>query len=221
MRFPYKKIEDKLGYAFGNKSLLKEAFTHKSYAHIHGGTDNDRLEYLGDAVLDCVISEWQMRKKPPESAGKMTAERQRLVCMDALDSATDGLGIWEYLLYEGTTENLKGKSKSSLFEAVVGAVFLDGGYAAAKTFVMKHGIFSAARKGNAKGDLQEYLQSRGIDADPKKIYVCEKSGLDHAPVFHCVARAVGEEARGTGKSKPEAEAVAAARLLFELKRKNK
>ena len=187
MRFPYKKIEDKLGYTFANQALLKEAFTHKSYVHEHGGVDNDRLEYLGDAVLDCIISEWQMQKKPPESAGRMSEERQQLVCKDALDSATDGLGIWGYLLYEGTVENLKGKSKSSLFEAVVGAVFLDGGYVAAKSFVMKHGIFSSARNNNVKGELQEYLQARGVDADPKTIYgEAEKSGKDNAPFFQVV-----------------------------------
>ena len=70
----------------------------------------------------------------------MTKERAKIVCQSALDSATDGLGVWQYLLYKGTRENLKGKPKSSLFEAIVGAIFTDGGYEQAKAFVERHGI---------------------------------------------------------------------------------
>ena len=180
------------------------------------------MEYLGDAVLDCVIAEWQMQKKPPESAGAMTKERSMLVCKDALDSATDGLDVWGYLRYEGGEENLKGKSKSSLFEAIVGGIFTDGGYGAAKAFVLAHGIFTSANKGNPKGDLQEYLQSKGENADPKKIYSsAEKFGKDNAPTYRVTASALGESANGEGKTVREAESAAAARLLFELRKRKK
>lgn len=218
MSFPFEEIEKKLGYAFRNKSLLKEAFTHKTYVKRHGGKDNDRLEYLGDAVLDCVIAQRQFARDSKATAGQMTQERAKLVCKSALDSATDGLGVWEYFLYEGTRENLKGKPKSSLFEAIVGAIFTDGGYEKAKAFILKHGILNAPKsRDNPKGELQEYLQARG-EQPPK--YSHQKFGTDNAPIFHCVARAMGESAEGDGNSKREAEQISASRLLFELKRKH-
>ncbi|MBQ8291604.1 MAG: hypothetical protein IJX88_03740 [Clostridia bacterium] len=216
MSFPFAEIEKKLGYVFKDKDLLLEAFTHKTYANRHGGEDNDRLEYLGDAVLGCVIAEWQFEGNARATAGAMTRERQKLVCQNALDSATDGLGVWQYLLYEGTRDNLKGKPKSSLFEAITGAIFTDGGYAQAKLFVLSRGILDApTRWENPKGDLQEFLQARGQDV-PK--YKCEKVGPDNAPMFYCTVSAFGENAKGEGKSKREAQQLAAARLLFELQR---
>ena len=115
--FPVSEVEKRIGYVFHNKNLLEEAFTHSTYAHLHGGRDNDRLEYLSDAVLELVVTEWQFRGDPQASAGKLTGERQKLVCKNALDTAIDGLGVWGYLLFEGSEENLKGKPKSSLFEA--------------------------------------------------------------------------------------------------------
>lgn len=216
MSFPYAEIEKKLGYTFRNKALLKEAFTHKTYVNRRGGKDNDRLEYLGDAVLDCVIAERQFATEKTASAGQMTTERAKLVCKSALDSATDGLGVWDYLLYEGTRDNLRGKPKSSLFEAIVGAIFTDGGYESAKAFILRHGILKAPKnRDNPKGELQEFLQARG--AEPPK-YSHQKFGADNAPLFRCVVRAMGETAEGEGKTKREAEQVSASRLLFELKR---
>lgn len=218
MSFPCSEIEKKLGYTFKDKSLLVTAFTHKTYVNRHGGRDNDRLEYLGDAVLDCVIAERQFALDKKATAGQMTTERAKLVCKSALDSATDGLGVWEYLLYEGSADNLRGKPKSSLFEAIVGAIFTDGGYEKAKRFILSHGILTAPKnRDNPKGDLQEYLQARGEDA-PK--YSHQKFGADNAPLFRCTARAMGESAEGEGKNKREAEQIAASRLLFELKRSN-
>lgn len=216
-RFPYGEIEKKLGYRFSNKQLLKDAFTHSTYAHLHGGNDNERLEYLGDAVLELIVSEWQYTGEPTATAGQMTAKRQKIVCRAALDSATDGLGIWKYLLYEGTLENLRGKPKSSLFEAVTAAVYLDGGYEAARAFVLGHGnLRSVADTENYIGELKEYLEKRGQD-QPKEEMV--QSGKANAPVFRCMLTALGESAEGEGRTKREARAMASARLLWELENK--
>lgn len=214
MDFPIKEIEEKLGYSFKNKALLKEAFTHSSYANRFRTKSNERLEYLGDAVLEFIVTEWQYRQDPFTNEGKLTALRQKLVCRDALDSAVDGLDIWQHLLVSGTQYNVNGKAKSSLFEAVVAAIYLDGGYEEVKDFILRRGnIRFDVTVGNPKGDLKEYLEKRGAK---EPVYRVEQSGRDNAPIFHCTAFALGASARGDGKTKKEAEATAAARLLWEL-----
>jgi ribonuclease-3 len=216
---PYQEIEKKLGYTFKDKTLLQEAFTHVTYSNRHGVKHNDRLEYLGDAVLQLVVTVWQFDRKDDATAGKMTSERQKLVCQNALDSAIDGLGVWKYLLYEGSEQNLQGKPKSSLFEAIVAAIYLDGGMNAANKFIHDHGNLQAGRLiSNPKGDLKEFLEKRG---EKEPVYKVEKTGKDHAPVFYATAYALGESAKGEGKTQKEAQAMAAARLLWELKKKNK
>ena len=217
--FPFAEIEGRLGYEFHNKDLLKIAFTHSSYSNTYGGKDNERLEYLGDAVLQLVVTEWQFLRDRQASEGKLTAERQKLVCKDALDSAVDGLDIMRHLLAAGGEENIGEKAKSSLFEAVTAAIYLDGGYEAAKKFIYAHGNLEIVRtSNNAIGELKEYLESLGkADAE----YDFWQSGKDHAPVFKCEARALGEKALGEGKSKKEAKTTAAARLFSELVNKRK
>lgn len=214
MSFAVEEIEKKLSYTFRNKSLLKTAFTHISYANRYGEKSNERLEYLGDAILQLVVTEWQFRKEPTASEGKLSSKRQKLVCKDALDSAVDGLGVWEYLLAVGTEYNVKGKAKSSLFEAIVAAIYLDGGYKAAKKFILERGnVNFDVQEGNPKGELKEFLEKLGLG---EPVYEIEKTGKDNAPHFHCIARAMGASARGEGRTKKEAEATAAARLLWEL-----
>ena len=214
MDFPIKEIEEKLGYSFKNKALLKEAFTHSSYANRFRTKSNERLEYLGDAVLEFIVTEWQYRQDSFTNEGKLTALRQKLVCRDALDSAVDGLDIWQHLLVSGTQYNVNGKAKSSLFEAVVAAIYLDGGSEEVKDFILRRGnIRFDVTVGNPKGDLKEYLEKRGAK---EPVYRVEQSGKDNAPVFHCMAYALGASAKGDGKTKKEAEATAAARLLWEL-----
>ena len=218
MSFPHAEIEAKLDYAFKDKRLLEEAFTHSTYAHRYRVKSNERMEYLGDSVLQLVVTEWQYKRDKNASEGTLTAKRQKLVCKDALDSAIDGLGVWQYLRAIGTQHNLQGKAKSSLFEAIVAAIYLDGGYRAAKKFILQYGnVHSDVRVDNPKGELKEYLESLGA-GEPR--YKVEKTGKDNAPLFHCVASALGQSAKGEGRTKKEAEATAAARLLWELQGKN-
>ncbi len=217
MKLPYAEIEKKLGYTFENKEFLQEAFTHVTYAQHYGGVHNDRMEYLGDAVLQMVVTEWQYKMDRQATAGRMTGQRQKLVCKNALDSAVDGLGVFEYLLHEGTEYNLNGKPKSSLFEAITAAIYLDGGYQAAKQFIFRHGNLRLdGKSSNPIGDLKEYLEGRG---EKQAVVNVEKFGKDHSPLFHCTLTAMGEEAKGEGKTIKEAQATAAARLLWELKNK--
>ncbi len=217
MKIPCEEIEKKLGYTFKQKSLLEEAFIHVSYAHHTGGVHNDRMEYLGDAVLQMVVTEWQYKMDRQATAGKMTNQRQKLVCKNALDSAIDGLDVFGYLLHEGTEYNLNGKPKSSLFEAITAAIYLDGGYSAAKKFIFKHGNLRLDGKtSNPIGDLKEYLEKRGHKQPSVDV---EKIGKDHSPTFYCVVRAMGEQAKGEGRTIKEAQATASARLLWELQSK--
>jgi ribonuclease-3 len=211
------RIEEKLGYVFKNKNLLLEAFTHSSYAHSYGVKSNERLEYLGDAVLQLVVTEWQFRQDQTASEGKLTAKRQKIVCKDALDSAVDGLGVWDDLLAVGTKHNVQGKAKSSLFEAITAAIYLDGGYKAAKEFILEHGnVNFDVQEDNPIGELKEFLEKQKV-AEPKEYW--EKSGSDNSPVFRCELTVLGESAKGEGRTKREAKATAAARLLWEVKRK--
>ena len=213
MSFSYQEIERVLGYTFRNKDLLKEAFTHSTYANIHGGKDNERLEYLGDAVLQLVVTEWQYKDDERASEGELTRERQKLVCGDALDDAVENLKLQKYLLVEGSASNVGKKTVSSIFEAVAAAIYLDGGYEEAKKFILRHAVLKKLNRENPKGKLQEFLQAQGKKLP---VYTCEKEGKDNAPIFRCRAQADGQTAHGEGKSKKQAEQAAAENLLKKL-----
>ena len=219
MSFSYQEIERAIGYAFRDKSLLQEAFTHSTYANVHGGKDNERLEYLGDAVLQLVVTEWQYKDDENATEGELTRERQKLVCGDALDDAVESLNLQKYLLVEGGRANVGKKTVSSIFEAVAAAIYLDGGYDEAKKFILRHAVFQKVQVcQNPKGELQEFLQAQD---KPLPVYISQKQGKDNAPVFHCQVTADGQTAYGEGKSKKQAEQTAAENLLNKLSAKPK
>ena len=214
MKFPISEIENKIGYVFQNKALLEEAFTHSTYANAHGGKDNERLEYLGDAVLQLMVTEWQYLRDKTAQEGELTYERQKLVCEEALDEAVRALGLEGYLLVEGGRANIGRKTVSSIFETVLAAIYLDGGYAAAKKFILSHGrLEEQLPPKNYKGDLQEFLQKRGVSAPT---YSTVKSGKDNTPVFEATVSALNKSAVGRGGSKKEAEQAAARSILDKL-----
>lgn len=217
MSFPYAEIENIIGYTFREKALLKQAFTHSTYAHAQGGEDNERMEYLGDAVLQLIVTDWQYHSDAKASEGELTKERQLLVCENALDTAVRKLGLDKYLLLTGGKANVGKKTVSSLFETVTAAIYLDGGYAAAKEFIFRHAILKSQDVAdNPKGALQEYLQSMG---EQPPVYSFEKEGKDNAPIFRVKATALGQTAEGEGGNKKQAEAKAAAALLKALAKK--
>ena len=219
MEFPVKEIENKIGYTFRDKALLKEAFTHSTYANANGGRDNERMEYLGDAVLQLVVTEWQYVKNARAEEGELTRQRQKFVCEEALDEAVRDLGLQQYLLVSGGRANVGKKTVSSLFETVIAAIYLDGGYAPAKEFILHHGkLETPPVPQNHKGALQEFLQGKG---EQLPAYETVKSGKDNAPTFVAKVCALGQAATGEGGSKREAEQQAAKNLLDKLSARNK
>ena len=211
MRFPILEIEEKIGYTFKDKSLLQQAFVHSSYGKGKNIPDNERMEYLGDSVLQLIVTEWQYFRDD-SSEGRMTKSRQKLVCEETLLAEVKELGLENHLLYYGKQNvNVGSKAISSIFETLVAAIYLDGGYESAKKFVLER--MSDRDDTNYKGELQEFLQKNGEDYPS---YELEKQGKDNAPVYFAKVSALGRTAVGEGKTKKAAEQLAAKKLLEQL-----
>ena len=208
------EIEKKIGYTFHNKKLLETAFTHVSYGNTWGVADNERLEYLGDAVLELLITEKQYFESVA-SEGSMTKSRQGLVSKLPLKEAVERMDVAQYLRFVGGKDNVGDKTVSSLYESLLAAVYLDGGIDAARAFLRRHPLLADdATEQNYKGAWQEYLQKDGKDLP---IYDFRKEGQDNAPTFYCSATAQGEIGMGKGATKRAAEQEAARELLTKLK----
>ena len=219
-----KRIEDRIAYTFKDKELLKVALTHSS--HSGTTTNNERLEFLGDAVLELIISEY-LYKYNKLSEGKMTKIRSNIVCAESLSQAASDLNLGDYMLL-GKGEIVTGgrKRKSNLanaFEAVMGAVFLDSDYDTTKKVVLgtlEKNIELALSGGlikDYKTELQEQIQKHSDNAIE---YVLEKSeGPEHNKTFFIDLSFNGVVvSKGTGKSKKEAEQNAAKNYLFKDKK---
>jgi len=222
-------FEERIGYTFKNKDLLVRAFTHSSYANEknkENGPSNERLEFLGDAVLETVISEYLYKNFPDMPEGELTGLRASVVCEGVLVKKARELCIGECLFFGRGEERTGGRHKDSIladaFEAVAGAVFVDGGYIKAKKFLtaflvdeinIKRGVY---KTGDHKSYLQEVLQKNG--APHVKYQIVGEAGPDHDKVF--TARAVYKDCvigEGTGRTKKEAEQRAAFEALQKLK----
>ncbi len=199
----YAAAEEAIGYSFRNRELLLCSFTHSSYSNACGGENNERLEFLGDAVLQLVVTELLLTGSRGDE-GKLTELRKRLVSRDALTPAAERLGLMRFLRRSGGEENLGGKTPSNLFEAVAAGIYLDGGMAAARAFLERNLVLS--KDEDYKSALQEYVQAR---AEGLPVYtVAEAEGG-----FTCRVRALGQEAEGRGENKKTAQAHAARALL--------
>ena len=203
------QIEQKIGYVFSDKEFLKTAFTHVSFAKANGCADNERLEYLGDAVLELLITERQYYDSV-STEGAMTKSRQRLVSKQPLKEAIQRMDVAQYLRFLGGKDNVGDKTVSSLYESLLAAIYLDGGMEAARAFVGRHPLVQTERSSNHKGDLQEYLQKQGKQLP---VYRFQKQGPDNAPTFFCEVLADGVKGQGSGATKREAEQLAARQLL--------
>ena len=192
----FSEIEQKIGYTFRDKRLLETCFTHASYAGEHGCESNERLEFLGDALLGFLVAD-ALYRAGGEREGEMTAEK--------------------YLRISAGMRGDPGKKAvSSLFEAIVAAVYLDGGIVPAQKFVAAYLPLAQQAEPNYKGELQEYLQGRHL---PRAAYeLVRREGEDVAPVFTVQATAAGKIAVGTGKTVRAAEKSAAKQLLQCLKK---
>ena len=225
-------LEARLGYAFSDRGLMERALTHRSRAHEdETGTveDNESLEFLGDAVLGLVIAARLFRDFPDYDEGRKSKARAQLVSAATLAELGDALRLGDHLLLGRGEEKTGGRRKRSLiadaFEAVVGAIHLDGGYEAAEAFVertfrpllegLRRDGVTPAGTCDHKSALQEWLQAR---AQPLPAYrLAGATGPDHRREF-AVEVLVGERlvATGSGQSKKEAEREAARQALTVL-----
>ena len=205
------EAERRLGYTFADRRLLATCFTHASYASEHGCASNERLEFLGDAVLDFLVAD-ELYAAGGASEGEMTARRIRYVAAQPLAEAVRRAGLDAFLLHVGAPGE---KAVSSLFEALTAGIYLDGGLDAAPAFVRAKLPVAADSEPNYKGDLQEWLQARGL---PTAAYeTLSREGATHAPLFTVRAAGGGESAVGRGGSLRAAQKDAAKKLLDRLR----
>lgn len=185
-------IENRLGHSFKDASMLVEALTHSSYANdISSNRHNERLEFLGDAVLELCVSERLFRAHPDWDEGRMTHERSRLVRESTLAVWARSIGIDREIRVGRSLQANRDVSQSILadaMEAVIGAVFLDGGIEPASSVIQSLLARCSVREGDgiqhdkdAKTALQELLQAQG--KRPPRYAIKDRSGPDHAPTF--------------------------------------
>jgi ribonuclease-3 len=221
-------LESELGITFSNRELLLTVFVHRSYLNEHRTfplPHNERLEFLGDAVLELSVTDLLYRKFPDKPEGELTALRSAVVRGDALSEVARLLGFSKLLLLSNGEERSGGREKGYLLanalEAFIGALYLDQGYDVADAFVKQHvlaeldAIVREQRYIDPKSRLQEYTQSQtGLTP---RYEVREESGPDHAKTF-TVAVFVGDSelAVGTGSSKQGAQVAAAEAALANL-----
>jgi ribonuclease-3 len=214
-------FEDRLGYSFKNSALLREALIHSSARTRHRqAVDNERLEFLGDRVLGLAIAELLVEQFPHEQEGSLAKRFNLLVRTESCAAAARGLDLGTELMMDAGEANAGGRRKESILagacEALLGAVFLDGGFDAAKAVVTRLWMPFVNRAPeppvDAKTRLQEWAQRHKL---PLPRYVLTKAGgPDHAPSFLAEVYVDGREAaHGEGSSKKAAEQAAAAAML--------
>ena len=225
MRQKLKELEKKIGYKFQRFDLLCQAMRHSSYAnekHMEKNECNERLEFLGDAVLELVSSEFLFfeNKKMPE--GELTRTRASIVCEPSLAFCARELNLGSYLLLGKGEENTGGRYRESLtsdaLEALIGAIYLDGGFASAKEFIHRFVLNDLEHKKlffDSKTILQEIVQ--GNFNEPIEYTLLKEEGPDHNKSFF-ISVSIGNEVYGNGKgrTKKAAEQEAAYQAILEL-----
>lgn len=217
------RLEKKLGYTFKNKELLKTALTHSSYANENkrsGLASNERLEFLGDSILGMTVAEYLYRNAPNMPEGQMTRQRAELVCEKRLEGVAGQLELGDFLRLGRGEEQGGGRTRPSILadavEAVLAAVYLDGGVEPARAVINKY-ILSQIGNGEAVGvdyktSLQELVQSK--TGQTLSYHMLGESGPDHAKIFTVEVRLNGlKQGEGTGRNKKEAEQAAAKAAL--------
>ena len=222
----FSAFETSAGIAFKNKDLLKQAFLHRSYLNEHKGVDlehNERLEFLGDAVLELVVTDFLFHRFTAENEGDLTAYRSALVNTITLSSVAAGLKMGDYLLLSKGEAKDMGRARqyilANTYEALVGAIYLDQGYDAARDFIAKtvlpltEEIVEKRLWQDHKSRFQEQAQEK-VGLTPS-YQTLREHGPDHDKHF-VVGVFLGSElaAEGDGKSKQEAEQEAARHALI-------
>jgi ribonuclease-3 len=214
------EFQARIGYTFKDVELLRLALTHPSVAHEAGShiQTNQRLEFLGDAVLQLILTRALYDRFSGFGEGPLTKARATLVNRRMLAEHGRAIALHEHIILSRGEENTGGRQRPSTmadaFEALVGAIFLDAGLDAARAFVLAEfapfllSLETIPSIDNPKGELQELLQSTSAEAP--QYQMVSASGPDHDRIFECTVHHAGVElARGTGKSKKDAETAAA------------
>lgn len=220
-------LQSALGYAFEDPSLLETALTHSSYSREHGSgcRNNERLEFLGDAFFDAIIGEELFRMFPDKEEGMLSRIRATIVCEKSLAAAADRLQLGKTIRLGRGEEKSGGRRRASILadamEAIIGAIYLDGGFDSVKGVVLAlfRQVIDDTKRGrfivyDYKTHLQEVLQGRGITDIHYEMVRSE--GPDHDKTFTVCLLVNGEaRAQGSGKSKKQAEQKAAEIALKE------
>ena len=221
-----KDLETAIGYRFQNITLLQNALTHSSYANErwhNSMLSNERLEFLGDSILGMVVAEHLYKQFPDRPEGELTKMRADMVCETSLAAIAEKIGLGQHLLLGHGEDRLGGRNRASILadavESVIAASFLDGGMAAAKSFIEKFVLTNVPVKRMHNADyktaLQELVQQK---KNQVLTYVLTgESGPDHDKVF-CVDVLLNDQriGSGTGSSKKRAEQAAAQSALKAL-----
>jgi len=221
-------LQSELGYHFKDVSLLELALTHPSFAQESGepGRHNQRLEFLGDAVLQLTLTAQLYAQFPDHEEGPLTKARAQMVKRQTLFERGQNLELGPRLRLSRGEDRNHGRTRPSnladAYEAVLGAVFLDGGFDAANQVILQQfesdvaDVSAAPNLDNPKGELQELLQGRSQTSPEYRLL--EQSGPDHDKTFRCAVLHLGEEiGTGTGRSKKRAESEAARSALKALR----
>lgn len=221
----FEKLEKKLGLNFKNKQILMQAFTHRSYLNENPGVvpeHNERLEFLGDAVIELIVTDELYKKHPFKPEGELTNWRAALVNAKMLSCVAEELGFNDFLLLSRGESKESGKARAYIlantFEALLGALYLDSGYKAADEFIKKYlmprlpDIIEKGSYKDAKSCFQEQAQEK-VSITPS-YKVLKESGPDHDKKFTVGVFLENEKvAEGQGTSKQEAEESAAEKAL--------
>ena len=223
-----KELEKKIGYTFREPALLKQALMHSSYTnekHLPKYQCNERLEFLGDAVLELVSSEYLYLNSPHTPEGELTKTRASMVCEPSLALCARDIGLGDYLLLGKGEEATGGRHRDSVtsdaMEALIGAVYLDGGFTSAKEFIHRFVLTDLEDKKlfyDSKTILQEMVQ--GMKVGTISYRLTGEEGPDHDKSFY-VEVLIGDRAYGDGKgrTKKAAEQQAAYRAILKLRKK--
>ena len=231
MIFDIDGIENRIGYSFKDKMLLRKCFTHSSYANEHGEEDNEVLEFFGDAIIEFIVTEYLYNNSAGDE-GKLTVKRAGVVSREPLLKAVNDLGLSSFLLLgrgQKNSAHLDEKLFSSVYEALVAGIYIDGGMAAAKKFVkdtiikdfdFKERALRREMSCESKNEFQEYVQKNKLGSVSYETLA--KTGPDHKPEFRVAAMLNGAPlAEGKGSTKRLAEASAAKIALERLKNDEK
>lgn len=220
-------FEEVIGYTFTQKEILRQALTHSSFANekrLNKLANNERLEFLGDAVLELTTSEWLYEKYQDKPEGDLTKQRASMVCEPTLALCAKDIKLGKFI-YLGKGEDATGGRErdsilSDALEAVIGAIYVDGGFANAKEFISKHILADIEHKKlfyDSKTILQEIVQSEY--RQHLSYELLEESGPDHNKKFTVLAKMdTMELEQGSGRTKKAAEQEAAYRSILRLQK---